>query len=554
MVCTTLDLSSADTIPAMVAPLAPTIEHVESAPPALPAPPSRLEALREFQRKKIRREAGLTEDCAPLQEGDTLLTSLPPQDEELGFSPHKQGMTPQQVQARAQLDHGVSSVPVGAPSPILPAALPLPPTGPVKRPSSLPSNSAIGKLFAAWNPPGTSRSAPREKGTPAKLGNGGILKRRRLGRAPVRNAPGTLLETGSRPSSGAGSGPAPPPSSPSLDVVAGNAGLPPCSSSTSSAVVALSAPPRQGPHDPPLLPWQRDSLTVEEAIRADMYIGMFDKALTPGCPLGQDLVDRCLAAFISRLRRVSRQTGLTPLGRQDSLSVGIITSFQAGTLMDASRWSQDADVRAKHRASAQQKAMRTIASHDITIFPFVFHNHWVGLVFHCPPHGRRGPRTLVAHLVNSIDGYGEMEIWETIEQMFECPSATRYGFSTDAGRKCPYLRVETRQQGRDNSSDCGVLMLHTIFSMILEGTDFLLIPQTSCWKFQDLRRWLALLLLDHDSPQRSRTRSGLLSVDPQGPGPPPLGGVATATREQSEGPGPPLGVRGTSPLRKVSPS
>ena len=285
-------------------------------------------------------------------------------------------------------------------------------------------------------------------------------------------------------------------------------------------------------------------------------------ALAPGRPLGQDLVDRCMEAYTSRLRRLSRRTGLCPISQADEMRVGVITSFQSGALIDGSRWTEDTAVRAKHRLRAQQKVLSTIAAHDITLMPCVLRNHWVGLVFHCPPHGRRGLRPLCLYLVNSIDGYGEEEVAEAVRQLFACPTAGKYGFDVEAGENCPLVRAVTKQQGLNNS-DCGVLMLHTMFSMLTEA-DLLSIPEEPVWGYLDLRRWLALLLMGFwpmgqieptmnggkDAPPTTTPLDGPVGgtsssrpVDNLTPG--PSNEVLGAGR-QSEGPGPPRGATRSS--------
>jgi hypothetical protein len=110
------------------------------------------------------------------------------------------------------------------------------------------------------------------------------------------------------------------------------------------------------------------------------------------------------------------------------------------------------------------------------------------------------------YLINSIEGYGEDEVSEAVRQLFDCPAAGKYGFDVDTGDNCLLLRVDTRQQGQNNS-DCGVLMLHTMFSMLAEA-DLLTVPLEPIWEFLDLRRWLALLLMGFWPPSQIATSNG----------------------------------------------
>ena len=525
MVLTTQDLSAGATIPASSGPIALTAVPEEAPPPAPPM--SRFDMLKENQRRRILREAGLPEDY--LEQGPSPSTTgqgpdptpalpLPPVKGPPNSPPRETAPSGGERLNEATLPQGAPSTPKGART--------------VQR---RPRTSAIGKLWSAWASRGKAQKAPEPSASCPSAKKPVV---------PLAQKPGSVSDKRNK-------GPKEP--------HAGKESMPPCGSGTiapkqgteTTQISGRTSPPVWGP---PRLSWQRDPLTAEERTSADNHINGVDMALASGCPLGQDLVDRCLDTYTSRLRRVSRRTGLCPLSNSDEMRVGVITSFQSGALIDGSRWTQDSTVRTKHRVMAQQKALRTIASHDITLMPCVLRNHWVGLVFHCPPNGRRGRRSVRLYLINSIEGYGEDEVSEAVRQLFDCPAAGKYGFDVDTGDNCLLLRVDTRQQGQNNS-DCGVLMLHTMFSMLAEA-DLLTVPLEPTWDFLDLRRWLALLLMGFWPPSQIATSNGGEGETPPTTAPcdgPDDGGVSRTLEaslpgptdrvigvgRQSEGPGPP---------------
>ena len=241
------------------------------------------------------------------------------------------------------------------------------------------------------------------------------------------------------------------------------------------------------------LPHLRSPLTRAEEQTADFYMAGVDRCLLPGCPLAQDVVDRALELGLGRLP--AHPPDLPP-GPPSTPSLGLISSYQSTLLLSESQWTSDHAARAHHNSRASHKALRTMASHDLTFIPFVLAHHWVGLIAQRPD--RSGSVPWRGYIINSINGYATDEVVTAFKTLLSHPAGVPQGFRPGAGDKCTIHLVRTRQQGAGNSSDCGVLMALTMLG-VMAHPDLVSAPPAPPWSFHQLRRWLALWVMQSAS-------------------------------------------------------
>ena len=133
-----------------------------------------------------------------------------------------------------------------------------------------------------------------------------------------------------------------------------------------------------------------------------------------------------------------------------------------------------------------------MTSHDLTFFPFVFSHHWVGLIARRPDR-TSGSGPWHAYIINSINGCGTDSVAAAFKALLSHPAGTKYGLRPESGDRCVIHLAPTRQQGSENSSDCGVLMVHTMLD-VMAHPENVGAPAAPTWPFHQLRRWLALLV------------------------------------------------------------